>query len=121
MTYLVGLFLILGIVFYSFNLSGGNINILNSAQHSVGSVLGSLESKLYNSVFPKSQNEILVNKLNSSNNVLSKFFNNSVLCKDSIMQGQSLHELLNSIAILCKDSPCMNKMLPNETAILTIC
>ena len=77
MGYIVGLFLILGVVIYSFSSGGANMNILSNVQHTVGSVLGALQSKIYDTVFPKSESEILVDKLTSSNTLLTKFFNDS--------------------------------------------
>lgn len=77
MGYTIGLLLILGIIFYSFTQFGANIDILNNAKNSIGHVLGTLKSSVYNTVFPKSEKEILVDKLNSDYNILSKFFDDT--------------------------------------------
>ncbi len=77
MGYILGLLLILGVIFYSFTQFGANIDILNSAKSSIGNILGTLKSTVYNSVFPKSEKEILVDKLNSDYNILSKFFDDT--------------------------------------------
>lgn len=77
MGYTIGLLLILGIIFYSFTQFGGNIDMLNSAKNSIGNVLGTLKSSVYNTVFPKSEREILVDKLNSDYNILNKFFDDT--------------------------------------------
>ena len=74
MGYLIGLFLILGVIFYSFNPFGPHADILSNAKNSIGNVLGSLESKIYGTVFPKSEKEILIDKLGSNYNILNKFF-----------------------------------------------
>lgn len=66
MSYIIGLFLILVLVFYSFNsfgFSGFNTNIIDS-----------VKSKIYDTIFPKSENEISIDKLNSNYNNLSRFF-----------------------------------------------
>ena len=64
MSYIAGLFLILVLVFYFFNSSGFNTNIIDS-----------VKSRIYDTVFPKSENEISIDKLNSNYNNLSRFFN----------------------------------------------
>lgn len=69
MGYIIGLFLILVLIFYSFNSSGFNINGFSA------DIFDSVKSKIYDTVFPKSEKEISINKLGSNYNNLSRFFN----------------------------------------------
>lgn len=74
MAYILGLFLILGIVFYSaghFGLSG---NLFSGIKNTVKNNIDLAKSKLYTSIFPKSEREILIENLDSDYNLLDKFF-----------------------------------------------
>src|SRR3990167_5766261 len=71
MKYLIGLFLLLGAVFY---LSDGNniTGILN------GNVLEVLKNRADDLLFPKTEKEVLIDNLSTKYDSLNKFFSGSV-------------------------------------------
>ncbi len=77
MAYILGLFLILGVVFYSTGQFGLGGNLFNGIKDTVKDSMDSAKSKLYTSVFPKSEREILIDNLESDYNHLNKFFNDT--------------------------------------------
>ena len=91
MGYILGLFLILGLVFYSvgnfgFNLSG---NIFEGFRDKVKNTMDSTKNKLSSTIFPKSENEILIDKVESDYNFLDKFFAESA---PKILQSKDVAE-----------------------------
>ncbi len=63
MPYLIGLFIILAVIFSS--TSGGNI---------FSNLLGQVKDKISATIFPKTEREIIIDNLTSSNQYLDKFF-----------------------------------------------
>ena len=77
MAYILGLFLILGLVFYSAGQFGFSGDILGNITDTVRGAFDSAKSKLYSTIFPKSEREILIENLESNNNFLDKFFSDT--------------------------------------------
>jgi|SRR3989344_1075397 len=77
MGYILGLFLILGLVFYSAGQFGLGGDVVGNFGDSIKNSVGSVRSKIYDTVFPKSEKEILIDNLQSDYNYLDKFFNNT--------------------------------------------
>ena len=77
MVYIVGLFVIMGLIIGGFTgslpFSLGDFNVYGT----MSSKLASLKDKTYNSLFPKSENEILLNDLDSNYSLLDRFFSES--------------------------------------------
>lgn len=77
MLYILGLFLILGLIlggfsgYLPFDLNKTNITGV------IGGIIDDFKNKAYEFVFPPSENEILVDNLNSNYNLLDKFFSKS--------------------------------------------
>lgn len=77
MAYILGLFLIVVLVLVGF---GGTLPFdfgQNSITGSIGDILNNFKKRTYDFVFPLSENEILVDNLNSNYNLLDKFFDKS--------------------------------------------
>ena len=77
MGYILGLLIILGLVFYSFGQFGMDGNILANITNSIQN-LGSLaKEKIYGTIFPKTEKEILIDNVQSDYDYLDKFFTNT--------------------------------------------
>lgn len=124
MVYIFGLFLILGLIlggfsgYLPFNLNKASIT------GTIGNILDDFKQKAYEFVFPPSENEILVDKLNSSYDLLDKFFskssdkilnskNTSAEEKEALRQAvDAFNETKNQVKILGA------KVVKNEPGIL---
>lgn len=87
MLYILGIFLVLGLILSGF--SGSlpfNLNGL-SITGTMGGILDNLKKRAYEFVFPPSKNEILINNLNSNYDLLDRFFSNS---SDTILNSKDI-------------------------------
>lgn len=89
MFYILGLFVILGLILSGFT---GSLPFDFSTAGifgAMGNALGNFKDKTHEFIFPKSDNEILVNNLNSNYNLLDRFFSES---SDSILSSKDISD-----------------------------
>lgn len=89
MFYIIGLFLIIGLMISGFT---GTLPFDLDSWSILGTIskaIESLKDKTYNFVFPKSDNEILVENLNSSYSLLDRFFSKT---SDAVLKSKDISE-----------------------------
>ena len=79
----------LGLVFYSAGQFGLTGNMFDNFRVTVENGVNSAASKIYSSVFPKSEKEILINNLESDYNYMDKFFSDTA---PKILQSKNISE-----------------------------
>ena len=127
MKYLIGLFLLLGAVFY---LSDGNniTGILN------GNVLEVLKNRADDLLFPKTEKEVLIDNLSTKYDSLNKFFSGSVprllgskdisredkdIIEEAAQSFSESKELLDNLASLEKKDKSLTKTIIQKVLGLT--
>ena len=86
MFYIIGLFLIIGLALGGFT---GSLpwNLNQSIAGIINSILGDFKNKALGFAFSKSENEILIDNLNSNYNLLDRFFSES---SDAILDSKDI-------------------------------
>lgn len=77
MAYVLGLFILLGLVFYSFGQFGLGGNILANISNSIQDAVALAKEKVYDTIFPKTEKEILIDNVESDYTYLDKFFSDT--------------------------------------------
>lgn len=77
MAYILGLFILLGLVFYSFGQFGLSGNILANISNSIQDAVALAKEKVYDTIFPKTEKEILIDNVESDYTYLDKFFSDT--------------------------------------------
>ena len=77
MGYILGLLIIIGVVFYSLGQFGLDGNILANISDTVQSAALQAKDKVYGTIFPKTEKEILIDNVESDYEYLDKFFSDT--------------------------------------------
>lgn len=88
MPYIIGLFLILGLVFSGFG-GFGLDGIYKSAGNAAANVLGAFKNKVFSLAFPKNQKEILIENILSDYNILEDSFSGAA---ENILKSDKVNE-----------------------------
>ncbi|OGN00923.1 MAG: hypothetical protein A2651_03925 [Candidatus Yanofskybacteria bacterium RIFCSPHIGHO2_01_FULL_42_12] len=90
MFYILGLFIILGLILGGFTGSLPFSFSTAGIAGAMGNVLGNFKDKTYEFIFPKSGNEILIDNLNSNYSLLDRFFSQPTA--DAILKSKDIPE-----------------------------
>ena len=77
MGYILGLFILLGLVFYSFGQFGFGGNTLANISNTIQDVASAAKEAVYGTIFPKTEKEILIDNIESDYNLIDKFFSDT--------------------------------------------
>ncbi len=99
MPYIIGLFIILGLIFSGFSGTANIGRVYQQAGDLAAMAFNTLKAKIGSMVFPKNQREILIENMASDYNILDRFFS------------QSTKNILNSKDVSEKDKTAVKEAI----------